>query len=244
MHPISDRADGSSRAAQAASHGVSCGRVISLRRSWLISATRSCVLAPTDRRSRATRTASCPSRCSARPGDHAARRMRRRSIPLDGAADRCDRRRMPAARGPGRGNTMTRFAVNRPAFIEDHAARRSDAHRDLVSRRSDGQTRARPLRRRAARIDRPALRAHTVTEAVHLRTVAVVRLVGPFALGHRMTILARCDGPGSRRPASEYTGRHHRWPRLLTTERASRPLRTRAVWKTTVLSSSPPSPGA
>src|SRR5881296_2345120 len=51
---------------------------------------------------------------------------------------------------------------------------------------------------------------------------------------------------GRRQPADPRSIRaaHRRWPRVLTTESASRPLRRRAVWKTRVLLSSRFPPGA
>src|SRR5947208_535827 len=78
-------------------------------------------------------------------------------------------------------------------------------------------------------------------ETMHLGTVTVVRLIRPLALGHP------CRSSLDRRPAptgkaESIRGAHPRWPNLLTTERTSRPPGARAVWKTAVLSSSPPSP--
>jgi len=160
------------------------------------------------------------------------------SVPLDRVADLAtgDVCRRP---GPGREKHYHPTPVNRPAFIEDtpHVER---SHRDLV-RAGQTVTRARPLRRRAARIERPAL--------VRIRcrkpcTFARWRLFGwyvrlPFAMGDDPRSIGN---PAHAGRAGSIRGVHPRWPRLLTTERTSRPLRTRAVWKTAVLSSSPPSP--
>jgi hypothetical protein len=74
---------------------------------------------------------------------------------------------------------------------------------------------------------------HADAEAVCLRAVAVVRLVGALPLGHLASFSIRRPADG--RPVGEYTGGHRRRTKGLTTESASRPRRCRAVWKTPVL---------
>ena len=80
---------------------------------------------------------------------------------------------------------------------------------------------------------------HADAEPMGLRAMAVVRLVGAFPLGHLVLSMRR---PARGRPVREYTGRHRRRTKGLTTESASRPRPLRALWKSPVLYSGAPSP--
>ncbi len=145
-------------------------------RSSVISATRSCVLAPR-MAARATRTASCPSAIPGATSDQAARKMRRARF--RSTAPPTFRPAMNAACPvPGARNTTTRSPWSR--FGTPRTRRTSGAR---TGTRSDGQPSASLA---APRADDGAAgpRPHAMTEAVHLRTMAVVRLVRSLALGH------------------------------------------------------------
>src|SRR5436190_1436140 len=121
---------------------------------------------------------------------HAARRMRRArlrstALPTLRPAMNAD----PPA--PGARNTTTRLPRNgRPWSSTRRTSRERIEHRSGCS---DGEPRAALPPPRGE--DRPAgSGAHPVPEPVHLRPVAVVRLIRPLALGHGRKILVDVNG--------------------------------------------------
>jgi hypothetical protein len=225
----SDHPDGPSK--------VPHGRGGSPRNSWVISATRSCVLAPRAA-ARATRTTSAFSTRGA-SSRHAALRMRRARFRSTAPPTR---RVATAATPPvpGARNTTTRSPCSdRPSSYTRPTARERTWRLDQTRRRSDRQ--ATPALAAPCGQDRATRpRLHTSSKPVSPRPATGVRLIRPLPLGHGRPLEAKTGDHAGRDESIRASD--HRWTRGLTTERASRPACPRELWKSPVLWSGPPSP--